>query len=336
MKIQKNTPLAPLTTINLGRKTRYFSEIKTKPELLETIAFAKKNKLPIQILGGGSNLIFSDQSFPGVVIKISLSGISFSPQKKYILAQATSGVNWDKLVSLCIKKNLQGIEALSGIPGTVGASPIQNIGAYGQEVSQTIHQIKALNLKTLKEEIFSNKDCQFSYRTSRFKNKDKNKYVILEVSFRLKNNAPPLISYPQLKEMLPTNPSLKQVRSTVLKLRKAKAMLENSPLNSCGSFFINPEITPKKFNQLKKKFPNIPFFPSKNKVKIPAAWLIENSGFSKGYTKNKVGISKYHALCLTNSGNSTKNLLNLAQKISQAVSKKFHLTLKIEPEIIKS
>jgi UDP-N-acetylmuramate dehydrogenase len=338
LKIQKNISLSPLTSIKLGGKAKYFCKAKNIRDIKQAIVFAKKNCLKVHVLGNGSNTVFPDKNLKKLVIKICLKGISFIQKRKGVFATAAAGINWDKFVAACVKKNLCGLEALSGIPGTVGAAPVQNIGAYGQEISQTLFSLKALSLKTLKEVKFKNKDCLFSYRDSRFKNKDKNKFIILEVSFLLKNNRIPEISYPELKKELPFSFSLKDIRSAVLKIRKRKSMLFNPCDNnarSCGSFFVNPKISKKQLQTLKKSFSDIIFFPSENKIKVSAAWLIEKSEFKKGYFKNGVGISKHHALALINKNGSTKNLLALAEKIKTAVFKKFHLRLKIEPEIVK-
>lgn len=339
MKIQKNIPLSRFTTIKLGGPAKFFIEVKNKEEFKEALLFAKKNRLKIHLLGGGSNTIFPDNCLKKLVIKISLPGISFKDSGKNVLAIASGGVVWDKFVSACVAKNLQGLETLSGIPGTVGASPIQNIGAYGEEVAETIREVKVLDLKTLKEKIFSGKSCLFSYRNSRFKNKDKNKYAVLEVSFLLKKNFIPEITYPELKKELPARFSLKDIRSAVLKIRKRKSMLANPKDKnacSCGSFFINPEFTQKEFRVIEKKFPGLPNFSSGKKIKIPAAWLIENSGFKKGYETKNAGLSKFHALSIINRNGKTKDVLALSEKIKKAVYKKFHLLLKIEPEIVKN
>lgn len=339
MQIQKNIPLSPLTTIKLGGKADFFAEVKNEDELREAIRFAKKNHLKIHFLGGGSNTVFPDANLKKLVIKISITGISFKTNGKNILATAKAGVVWDDLVSACIKKDFQGLETLSGIPGTVGASPVQNIGAYGSEVSSVIKEVKVLDLKTLKEKIFSNKNCLFSYRNSRFRGKDKDKFVIIEVSFILKKNFIPKISYLELKNELPAVFSLEDIRFLVLKIRRRKSMLINPQgknLHSCGSFFINPKLTQKEFCLIEKKFPGLPHFSSDKKIKIPAAWLIENSGFKKGYKTKNTGLSKFHALSIINRGGKTKDILALAEKIKKSVYKKFHLLLKIEPEIVKS
>jgi len=335
--IQKNILLSPFTTIKLGGPAAYFTEVKNKEELLEALKFAKSKKLKIHILGGGSNTVFQDKKLNKLVIKISLSSVSFSANGKNVFAKSAAGVNWDNFVKLCVRKNYQGLEALSGIPGTVGAAPIQNIGAYDAEVSQTIFQVKTLNLKTLREKTFTNHECRFAYRDSRFKNKDRNKYVVIEVIFRLKSAGRPKVKYPELKNLAGPNPTLKKIRESVLKLRRRKSMLINPRdpnSRSCGSFFLNPIISKTQFHSLQKSYPLIPAFPFRNKIKISAGWLIENSGFQKGYRENGVGLSEKHALALININGSAKNLLALAHKIQKSVRQKFQITLHPEPVVI--
>lgn len=344
IKIQENIPLAPLTTIQLGGPARYFVECRSTEEVIEALDFAAKNKLEIHILGGGSNTVFSDEGFSGLVLKIGLKGISVEEKGSEVLVKVAAGENWDEFVQFCIKRGLTGVECLSGIPGLVGATPIQNVGAYGQEVKDTILKVRALNRETMQVVEFNNQECQFSYRQSRFKKGDKGKYIILAVVYRLKKNTKPIIKYKELQNYLQANTSLEMVRLAVLALRRKKSMLVDKTdpnSRSVGSFFINPIIEKSEFLELKKRWQEsgggseIPNFKVAEKIKLSAAWLIEHSGFYKGYKKNGVGISTNHALALVNyGGGSAKELLSLASEIEKAVYNRFGIRLEREPECV--
>ncbi len=338
IKIQENIALAPFTTIGLGGQARYFVECTTKEDIIEALEFASKNKLKIHILGGGSNTIFSDEGYLGLVLKIALKGIAVEEDKNIATLRVAAGEIWDEFVQFCIERRFVGVECLSGIPGLVGATPIQNVGAYGQEVKDTIVKVKALDRQNLKTVEFTNAECEFNYRQSRFKQKDRNKYIILEVVYKLPKNKPVEIKYKELQNELGEKAASTQVRAAVLALRKKKSMLvdKNDPNSrSVGSFFVNPILTKAEFLALKKlKNKNVPVFPSKDKVKVSAAWLVEHSGFPRGYRKNGVGISANHALALVNYGGTTKELLTLASEIEQAVYRRFGIRLEREPECV--
>jgi len=298
-------------------------------------------------LGGGSNTIFLDEGFRGLVIKIDSKGVSFCEKGGYVFVRAQAGEIWDKIVYNCVKKNLAGLESLSGIPGLVGGTPVQNIGAYGQEVSESIEKICAIDSETLKEVEFSVKECKFGYRTSRFKSQDKGKYVITYVVYRLIKGGTPKITYPELeraaREKFGDKLSLSSVRDLVLELRRSKSMvfdLKDPDSFSCGSFFTNPCLSQKEFVEIKKRncsykgYEEIPFYETeKHQVKIPAAWLIEQSGFTKGFMFNGAKISSRHCLSLVNNGGTTGDILGLASQIRSKVKEKFGIYLEIEPQI---
>lgn len=339
MKLKRNIFLALLSTIRLGGRAEFFSECKTIADLKASLDFGKQNNFRTHILGEGSNTLFADDGFDGLVIKIALEGIKIETSGDNVLVTAAAGENWDKLVERTVESQLTGIEALSGIPGTVGATPIQNVGAYGQEVSQTIVSVKALDRQTLKLVQFNNRDCQFSYRCSRFKTIDKDRYIIVAVVFRLKSNKAPQINYNQVAKRLKPlkSPMVVDIRRAVLALRREKSMVldEKDPNSrSLGSFFINPIISTKKFRDLTNRYQGIPYFENGENIKIPAAWLVEQAGFYKGYQENGVGISENHALALINIHGSTKSLLDLASKIGQKVEDQFGIKLAVEPEIV--
>lgn len=347
IKISENISLNKYTSIKLGGKAKFFCECKTEKDLIECLDYAKTNNLKIQILGGGSNTIFSDEGFDGLVIKIDLQGISIHNDfKDNIIIKVSAGEEWDDFVKYCIENKFAGVECLSGVPGSVGATPIQNVGAYGQEVKDTIIFVKAIDREAYKQMMFANEDCLFGYRTSRFKTIDKEKYIVTEVLFKLRKDGKPEIKYPELEKYLISKNnvdfSLEDVRNAVIELRKKKAMVidENEPDSvSCGSFFVNPVLTEQEFNTFCKKLnfesDSIPNYLTEVGIKLSAAWLIENAGFKKGYTKNGVGISNKHSLALVNRGGTAKDLLILAEEIHAKVFDKFEIVLEKEPILVQ-
>lgn len=346
IKISENIPLEKYTTIRLGGKAKYFCECKSETDLIECLKYAENNNIKIHILGGGSNTIFSDDGFDGLVIKIGMKGINLHNDfKDNVIVKAAAGEEWDGFVKYCVENKFSGVECLSGIPGSVGATPVQNVGAYGQEVKDTIIFVKGIDRKTYKPIMFSNEDCLFDYRTSRFKTIDKDKYFVTEVMFKLKKDGKPEIKYSELekklKEKFKNDLSLSIVRNAVIELRKKKAMVTDDNEQdsvSCGSFFVNPVIKESEFDEicLKAGFEKnkIPYHIVNGNIKLSAAWLIENAGFQKGYTKNGAGISSKHSLALVNRGGTTKDLLNLAEKVQAKVFEKYGILLVKEPVIL--
>ena len=342
----KNIDLSKLTSIGLGGKAKLYCECDAKDKIAECIKYADENKIPFFILGGGSNTIFSDEGFDGLVIKINIKGIQVHNEfKGDVILNAGAGEDWDSLVKYCVKNGYAGLECLSGIPGSVGATPIQNVGAYGQEVKNVITFVKTLDRKTLKSVMFSNEDCLFAYRTSRFKTIDADKYIVTYVMFRLKKNGKPYIKYKELENYIGTkldlntlkegSERLEAVRNAVFEIRKSKSMIIDSSDTdscSCGSFFVNPVLTEGELRNLKSVNSDkvIPVFPAGPYFKVSAAWLIENSGFKKGYIKNGVGISSKHTLALVNKGGTASDLLMLADEISAKVYEKFGIKLEKE------
>lgn len=354
LNISENISLNKYTSIKLGGKAKFFCECKTEKELTECLEYAKTNNLKVHILGGGSNTIFSDEGFEGLVIRINLKGIYIHNDfKDNVILKVSAGEQWDDFVKYCIENKFAGVECLSGIPGSVGATPIQNVGAYGQEVKDTIIFVKAIDRETFKSIMFSNEDCLFGYRTSRFKTIDKDKYIVTEVLFKLRKDGKPEIKYPELEKYLKSkgeeNYSLDNIRDAVMELRKKKSMVldDDDPDSvSCGSFFVNPIVSEEVFEKLLIRMENgkwkmengeklsIPHFKVEGGVKLSAAWLIENAGFKKGYTKNGAGISNKHSLALVNRGGTTKNLLELAEEIQTKVFDKFGIELVKEPVLV--
>ena len=291
----------------------------------------------VHVLGGGSNSIFADSGFDGLVVHIQTKGITTTPDGE-LTAQA--GENWDNVVQYAIANNLTGIECLSGIPGSCGGTPFQNVGAYGQEVSQTISHVDAIDRTSLEAVRFTNEECIFGYRTSRFKEQDFNKYIITSVTFKLIPNGTPNIRYGELSSLVSETSSLQETRNAVLSLRKKKSMLVDptDPNSiSCGSFFTNPIISKKKLDTIQENSQEqIPHYNSEaDQVKLSAAWLVEHAGFVKGTKRGNVGISQNHSLALINRGGSTQELLRFAEEIQQAVKQKFDIQLALEPLVIQ-
>ena len=354
MNIKENVKLSNHTTISLGGEAKYFAVCKSIDEILEALEFAQNNKLRIQLMSGGSNIIFTDNGFDGMIIKNDIKGISEKVNEDHVLISVGAGEELDEFVKYCVGKGYSDIECLSGIPGSVGAMPVQNVGAYGQETSEVLESIKVIDrnetdIKNIKT--FSNEECQFGYRMSRFKKSDKDRYIIVEVNFKLHINKLPEIKYKALGERLDQNDSfknsddikskLKIIRDTVISIRKEKSMvIDKNDINSrsCGSFYMNPVLNEDCFSKFSKVCSELqtefPFYKSGNDYKIPAAWLIENSGFPKGYKKGGVGISQNHTLALINIDGTAKELLDLSDEIKSSVYNKFRIKLFTEPEII--
>lgn len=313
---QKN--FRDLTTFRIGGVIKNYREVKSKDEISVVISFAKKNKLPIFILGDGSDILVSDKDFEGMVIKYV--GNSISRLNNILTVEA--GMNWDSLVEYSVKNNLQGMECLSGIPGTVGSSPIQNIGAYGQELKDTFLSLTAYDIEKETFIKFSKNDCEFGYRESFFKKKENwQKYVICDVTFKL--------STYKDKDL-----KLQDIRNEILRVRSEK--FENpKEVGNAGSFFKNPIINSNKKDELEKKFPDIKTFSFDDKYKISAGWLIEKAGW-KGKKYKTAGVSPRHALILINPEGTAKaeDVFDLSEKIIEDVNNKFDIKLEREVQLI--
>jgi UDP-N-acetylmuramate dehydrogenase len=341
MKIEQNVPLAPLTTLKIGGAARFFVRAATENQVTEAFNFAAENGFEIFVLGGGSNVLIADEGFDGLVLQIALKGISV----KENLVTAQAGEDWDELVAFCVEKNLAGIECLSGIPGFVGGTPVQNVGAYGQEVSETIVSVRVFDRKSKEILELTNADCKFSYRTSIFNSTDQNRFIVLAVTYALEPDGEPQIVYKDLREFFgERRPTLPEARDAVRQIRAAKAMLvrqDGPDANSAGSFFKNPVVEAAEFEkivEIAKGFgiENVPSFKAaEQSVKIPAAWLIEQSGFQKGYLKGRAGLSTRHPLALTNRGGATaREMLALKSEIQLKVKEKFGVELVPEPVFV--
>ena len=338
LNIEKNKPLAPYTTLKIGSTAEFFAVIKDCEDLQTAIAWAKKNKRPIWVLGGGSNVLIS-KKINGLVLKNEIRGLEIIASKKdYSLVKAHSGEPWTKFVNFTVANNLSGLENLFLIYGTVGGAPIQNIGAYGVELKDVFHSLLAIDLKTGKEKIFKLKDCRFGYRDSIFKNKLKGRYFIYSVTVKLKPQPDFKLDYGSIRDILAAKniqkPTARELIAAIQEIRNSK-IPNPGVLPNAGSFFKNAAISLAQFKKLAKEYPDIPSFPvSRTKVKIPAGWLIEKAGF-KGKKFGPVSMYEKQALFLVNhQGAKASQALNLVKKVKVAVKKQFGIALEEEVNII--
>lgn len=335
MKIINNQSLKEITTFKIGGPAKYFCIVKNEDEIIEAIGFSKKNKIPFFVLGGGSNILVDDKGFDGLVIKIELMGIKYEEKDNIVKATVGAGENWDSFVADTVEKGYCGLENLSMIPGTVGASPVQNIGAYGSEVKDTIESVYVLDVKKDEYITFTNSQCDFSYRDSIFK-KEKNRYIVLSVVFNLSKKLKLNLEYKDLKEYFSKrnlfSPSLKQVRNAVINIRTDK-LPSLKEYGTAGSFFKNAVVSSAKAKELVAKYPEIILHSvNDKKVKIPLAWILDNICEFKGKRKGNVGVYKNQALVLVNYGNATaEEITNLAQEMVDAVYEK--TGIEIFPEV---
>ncbi|HMQ02641.1 MAG TPA: UDP-N-acetylmuramate dehydrogenase [Pyrinomonadaceae bacterium] len=347
--IRENITLAPLTTLGIGGPARFFAEARSAGEVIDAIDFARARSVELFVLGEGSNIVIADAGFNGLVLRMAIPGICTVEDEKLvdtnedeIVLEVGAGENWDRFVGYCVDQALYGVECLSGIPGLVGAVPVQNVGAYGQEVSQTIVSAKAIDRGTGEPNIFRNSECGFAYRTSVFNTHLRDRFVITSVNFGLQRFGVPNISYRDLQAKCgETLPSLAEVRRMVLEIRASKSMvIDPADPNSLsvGSFFKNPILDEKDLSALQNVScdGSVPHYVLPDgKLKIPAAWLIENAGFRKGHSRGNVGISSNHSLAIINRGGATAaEIIDLKREIQEAVNEKFGITLEPEPTFI--
>ena len=342
ISIQQNIPLAPYTTLHIGGPARYFAQVHTEAELLKAVVFARERSLPIFVLGGGSNLLVGDSGFPGLVLQIAIHQPLASTDRDGLLYETVpAGVEWNDFVLSICEQGISGIECLAGIPGSVGGTPVQNVGAYGQEVSETIASVRALDLETLQVVELSNQQCGFAYRRSIFNTTHRGRYIVTAVTFRFDASAKPRLTYADLTRHFGTaQPTPIEVYFAVRDIRHAKGMLivEGEPdCRSAGSFFKNPVVDSNVLGRIsatldipKDKIPNWPA--DNNQIKLPAAWLLERAGFVKGYAIGNAGISSRHTLALINRGNATAaDIIALRNAIQQKVTSLFGIQLEQEP-----
>ena len=334
-RIEESLELAALTTIGLGGVARYFVDVSSSEDLQVALDFADDKDLPVYILGGGSNTIFADEGFDGLVIRVRIGGIEWLEDGRVAVG---AGEVWDDFVWQCVERGQAGVECLAGIPGLVGATPMQNVGAYGAQVADVIERVEVLDRETGGVRWLSGEECGFGYRTSRFKTTDAGRFVILRVSFVLQPGGAVNIRYGELSAVVGENAKdLRSVAEAVVGLRAKKSMIidEHDPHSrSCGSFFTNPVILEDAATVLQADFPEVRMFAVPEGAKVSAAWLVEQAGFAKGYKYKGVGVSENHSLALVNYGGTRAELLELAEMIRAAVQEKFGVWLLIEPVVV--
>jgi len=339
MLIKENLPLAPFTTFGIGGPARWFVEAASEEEIADAAAWARHREVALFVLGGGSNLLVSDKGFDGLVLHVAVKGV----EQQGDLFRVGAGEDWDGCMEQTIQAGYAGLECLAGIPGTAGGTPVQNVGAYGQEVSSVIECVRAFDLVNHEFLEFTATECEFAYRRSRFNSTDRGRFIVTRVDYRLTLGGLPLLTYADLKayfEGWDTVPSLIEVASAVRSIRQAKGMLlvEGDPdCRSAGSFFKNPVVSTDVAERVRAIAASsgapLRVYPGDDGlVKIPAAWLIEQAGFPKGYALGEAGISSRHTLALINRGGATAEaILALAHLIAAAVDARFDIRLEMEP-----
>lgn len=339
MQIRENFSLRPYNTFGIDAYAKYFITFKSIESLTEILNDSMIRKAGSYfILGGGSNILFT-KNFDGFVLKNEIEGIELDGQnEEYVYLKVGAGVNWHQFVMYCIEKNYAGVENLALIPGNVGASPMQNIGAYGVELKDVFHQLEAMHIQQKTCKMFTAEECSFGYRESVFKNKFKGQYIICNVTFRLSKQPQFNTSYGALKHELEkqnvTKLNICAIADAVMHIRRSK-LPDHSELGNAGSFFKNPLLPINKFNELKIIFPSIPSYPVNDDfVKVPAGWLIESCGW-KGYRNGDAGCYDKQALVLVNYGNATgSEILALSEEIIHSVKEKFDIELEREVNIV--
>jgi UDP-N-acetylmuramate dehydrogenase len=347
LKLLENIPLAAMTTLGIGGPARWFAQAASEEEITEANAWARERGVPLFVLGGGSNLVIADAGFDGLVLRVAMRGI----EQDGAVFRVAAGEFWDNCVEQALGLNCAGLECLAGIPGTAGGTPVQNVGAYGQEVSAVIERVRVFDVETQKFTELGNAECGFGYRRSRFNTTDRGRFVVTRVDYRLRPGGAPTLAYADVERELKasglagTKPSLAEVAAAVRRIRRGKGMIlvDGDPnTRSVGSFFKNPVVSAETLRQISVRIGSAPpSFPAAGDpekagcVKVPAAWLIEQAGFAKGYALGNAGISSQHTLALVNRGGATaREILALAEKIRTAVEERFGIRLEMEPVLV--
>jgi len=349
MLLQENVPLAPLTTLGVGGPARFFVEARSRTEVEEAIRLATARDLALFVLGGGSNLVVADSGWPGLVLKVAILGIERLPGNENegrILFDVGAGESWDRFVSQAVVAQCAGIECMSGIPGSVGGTPVQNVGAYGQEVSETIESVEVFDLRDGQIRELCGEACGFAYRSSVFNTTERGRFIILKVTYALAPGGKPRLAYADLQRHFAgreSAPNLAEVREAVRHIRAVKGMLlvaGDPDCHSAGSFFKNPILSEAQHADLNKRAAarglTIPSYPALEKSqKVSAAWLVEKSGFARGYGFGHVGLSSKHALAIVNRGAaSAAEILALKDQIQQRVEEIWGVRLEPEPVMV--
>ena len=336
LALQPDVDLAPLTTLGIGGAARWFTAASSADDIAAAHHWAATQGVDLFVLGGGSNLVVADRGFDGLVAHVTMRGVD--------VVRAGAGEPWDGLVAATVERGLAGLECLSGIPGSVGGTPVQNVGAYGQEVADTIDRVTAFDRQQGCLVTLANSDCGFAYRMSRFKREDSGRFVVCDVTFRLRPGSP-TATYPDVKLYFERHsigaPTVADARRAILDIRRQKGMVidpGDADTRSVGSFFMNPVVTAEVHRRIAGDSANgrVPGFtlPDGN-VKIPAAWLIERAGFAKGYNSGRAGLSTKHPLAIVNRGGATaRDVLQLAVQIKKVVLGRFGIRLYPEPVFV--
>jgi len=340
---QADVPLAPMTTLGVGGNARWFMRATTVEDVAAARRWCGDAGVPLFVLGGGSNVVVADAGLDGLVLQIAIRGVDFRPRGGKTALRLGAGEPWDDVVAAAVSRGLAGLECLSGIPGSVGGTPVQNVGAYGQEVAQTLAEVTVLDRRSGEVATLSSADCKFGYRTSRFKREDAGRFIVCVVLFELSPGLP-TVTYPDVLSHLERSgvgsPAVADVRDAVLSIRRRKGMVidaSDPDTRSVGSFFMNPLVDADRHARLVSVAAGpVPGFAlSGGDVKIPAAWLIEQSGFARGYQSGAVGLSSKHPLAIVNRGAATAcDVVALAGRIKQQVADRFGIWLRPEPAFV--
>ena len=332
-QIQQQVQLAAYNSFGVPAMAAYFADVKSLGELRRALEFARDKNLSVQILGGGSNVLFV-KDYAGLICHMNIQGISHLPESGMV--QASCGENWHEFVSYCMNNSLYGYENLALIPGSVGAAPIQNIGAYGVELAQFLVEIEVLDRERDAVRNFSRAECEFGYRDSVFKQQSSHRYVVLSASFKLSAHNLPNLDYQALKAALP-EPGVtpQQVYDTVCRIRRSR-LPDPAELGNAGSFFKNPVVSRDKYDALQSEHGEVPSYATEDEhlVKIPAAWLLDRAGW-KGRRRGPAGVYERHALVLVNTGEARgEDILLLAQEMSSSILSQFGIGLVPEVQLI--
>jgi UDP-N-acetylmuramate dehydrogenase len=340
---REQVPLAGYSTLGVGGPARYFLEAREETDVLAALGWGASRGVPVRVLGGGSNLVVADAGVDALVVKLGLRGVTHREVAGGVEVTAAAGEPWDPLVARAVGQDWAGLECLSGIPGLVGATPIQNVGAYGQDVSQTIVAVRALDRSSGEVVTLDAGACGFAYRASAFKNRVPDRYLILSVTYRLVPGGAPAVRYAELARYLEARglatPSLAEVRAAVLAIRRAKSMvlddLGDENRRSCGSFFVNPVVPAADAARVEARAgdPAMPRWPERDgRVKLSAAWLIERAGFHRGETDGSVGLSTRHTLAVVaHAGATARDVVRFARQLRAGVEARFGVRLVPEP-----
>jgi len=342
--VRERVALAPYTTIGVGGPARWFVEATEEATLLQAVAWARARGVPLRILGGGSNIVVADAGVESLVVQIGLRGVTTRETRAGVDVTAAAGEPWDDLVALAVGHGWAGLECLSGIPGLVGATPMQNVGAYGQEVSETVVAVRALDTRVGEAVTLSPAQCGFAYRDSAFKSREPGRFIVLAVTYRLRPGGLPTLGYADVARDINARglatPTLSDVRTSVLAIRRTKSMVlvpGDPNRRSCGSFFTNPIVPPADAERVARSAADgpVPRWPQADgTVKLSAAWLIERAGFRRGQREGAVGLSTAHALAIVaHDGARAADVLAFARRLQDAVAERFSVRLALEPAV---